>query len=114
MINPKAPESECARERDQVRIVEIGTYGPTEFRHLFPPDAPESAIAEDQVHGGGLLPLRGLQLMDAHQESTVSAQGHNPAFRIRELRGDSSRERDAHRGRSEEHTSELQSPMYLV
>src|SRR2546427_13154058 len=98
MINPKAVDSECARERDEVWIMELGTYGPTEFRQLFPLDAPASTIAEDQVHGGGLLSLRGLQLMHAHQEASVSAQGHDPAFRIRQLGSDSSREGDAHRG----------------
>src|SRR5438132_311053 len=65
--------------------------------HLLPSDTPETSVAEDQVHRGGPLTLRRLQFVNAHQESAVSAHGHDPAIRIGELRRDSPREGDAHR-----------------
>src|SRR3989442_15941234 len=97
MFHAKTANTECLREAYEVGIVEPGTRHPPELGHLLPSDAPETTVAEDQVHRGGPLPLCCLQFMDAHQESAVTAQGHDPASRIGELRGDSPREGDAHR-----------------
>src|SRR5437879_1544655 len=97
MFHAKTANPECLREAYEVGIVEPGTRHPPELGHLLPSDAPETPVPEDQVHRGGPLTLRRLQFVDAHQESAVSAQGHDPAIRIGELRRDSPREGDAHR-----------------
>src|SRR5881628_871837 len=66
----------------EVRIPQVRADLSLEFRHLFPSDAPETAIPEDEVHRRRALPLRRLQFMHAHQKTAVSAQGHDPAIRI--------------------------------
>src|SRR5439155_3655208 len=94
MFHAKTANPECLREAYEVGIVEPGTRHPPELGHLLPSDTPETSVPEDQVHRGGPLPPRRLQLVNAHQESAVSAHGHDPAIRIGELRRDSSREGD--------------------
>src|SRR5207247_2272207 len=98
MFHAKTANPECLREAYEVGIVEPGTRHPPELGHLLPSDAPEPTVAKDQVHRGGPLALCCLQFVDAHQESAVSAQGHDPTIRIGELRGNSSRERIVHAG----------------
>src|SRR5436189_6439431 len=89
MFHAKTANPECLREAYEVGIVEPGTCHPPELGHLLPSDAPGPTVAKDQVYRGGPLPLCCLQFVDAHQESAVSAQGHDPAIRIGELRGNS-------------------------
>src|SRR2546425_11737149 len=98
MLDPEASEPEGLRKIGEVRIAEVRADRSLEFRELFPTDAPETAVPEDEVHRRRVLPLRRLQFMDAHQEPAISAQGHDPTIRIQELGSDSAREGDSHRG----------------
>src|SRR5881628_3017147 len=73
MIDSKAPDSERFRQNGQVRVAELRADRPFEFRQLLPPDAPQPSIPEDNVHRGGVLALRGLELVHAHEEPAVPA-----------------------------------------
>src|SRR3989475_7578646 len=88
MLDAKAPESERLREIGEVRVVELRADGALELRHLLPPDATQSTVAEDEVHCQGVLAARGLQPMDAPEEATIPAEGHDPTVRIPPLGGD--------------------------
>src|SRR3989475_1854880 len=98
MVDAKAPNSERLRQIGQVRVAEFRADRPLEFRHLLPPDAPQPSISEDDIDGRSLLSLRGLELVNAHEEPAVAAQGDDPTVWIHQLGGDSAREGDAHRG----------------
>src|SRR5438309_9860972 len=96
MFDAKASEPERLREIGEVRVAELGPDGAFELRHLLPPDATQSTVAEDEVHRRSVLAPRGLQLMDAHEEPALAAHGHDPTVRIHPLPGHPSRHGHAH------------------
>src|SRR5207247_3683320 len=51
ILDAKASEPERLREIGEVRVAELGAEGAVELRHLLPPDATQSTVAEDDVHG---------------------------------------------------------------
>src|SRR5437667_4342255 len=100
MFDAKASEPERLREIGKVRVAELGADGAVELRHLLPPDATQSTVAEHEVHRRSVLAPRGLQLMDAHEEPAIPAHRHDPTVRIHQLRGDPTRHGNAHRGKA--------------
>src|SRR5947208_10438907 len=76
MFDAKASEPERLCEIGKARVAKLGADGAVELRHLLPPDATQSTVAEDEVHRRSALAPPGLQVVDPHQEPAVPVARH--------------------------------------
>src|SRR5256712_3513109 len=75
MLDAKAPEPESLREIGEVRVAELRAEGAVELRHLLPPDATQSTVAEDEVHCPCGLAASWLPRMEGSQAPTMTTDG---------------------------------------
>src|SRR2546428_13325125 len=97
-LDGKPSNAERFRQRGKIRVSEFRAERAPEAGHLFPSDAPEAAIPEDQVDSRDPLSLCRLELVRGHQEAAVSTDRDDTPTGVQELRRDATGDGDAHGG----------------